>query len=70
MRLSNGRALGYAKYGFETGYPLTFMHGYFLCRLKSSAIDHIFRQRGICLIAPDSPGFGIYTVQPYRSIMN
>ena len=64
MRLSDGRTLGYAEYGCETGHPLMFMHGYPQCRLEPSTIDHIFRQRGIRVIAPERPGFGLSTVQP------
>ncbi|CAI7641297.1 unnamed protein product [Penicillium crustosum] len=70
MRLSDGRTLGYAEYGCKTGHPLMFMHGYPQCRLEASAIDHVFRQRGIRVIAPERPGFGLSTVQPNRRIMD
>ncbi|KAJ5827016.1 hypothetical protein N7447_003779 [Penicillium robsamsonii] len=70
MRLPDGRTLGYAKYGRETGYPLMFIHGYPQCRFEASALDHIFRQRGIRVIAPERPGFGLSTVQPNRRIMD
>ncbi|KXG48949.1 uncharacterized protein PGRI_028190 [Penicillium griseofulvum] len=70
MRLKDGRTLGYAEYGSETGFPLMFMHGYPQCRLEASAIEHIFHQRGIRVIAPERPGFGLSTVQPDRRIMD
>ncbi|CAI7583322.1 unnamed protein product [Penicillium viridicatum] len=70
MRLSDGRTLGYAEYGCKTGHPLMFMHGYPQCRLEASAIDHIFRQRGIRVIAPERLGFGLSTVQPNRRILD
>jgi pimeloyl-ACP methyl ester carboxylesterase len=70
MRLPNGRILGYAEYGCEKGYPLMFMHGYPSCRLEASAVDHIVRRRGIRMIAPERPGFGLSTVQPNRRIMD
>ncbi|KZN93213.1 hypothetical protein EN45_033860 [Penicillium chrysogenum] len=70
MRLSDGRTLGYAEYGCETGYPLMIMHGYPQCRLEASALDHIFRQRRIRVIAPERPGFGLSTGQPNRCIMD
>lgn len=39
MRLSDGRTLGYAEYGCETGHPLMFMHGYPQFRLEASGGD-------------------------------
>ncbi|CAG8071303.1 unnamed protein product [Penicillium nalgiovense] len=70
MRLSDGRTLGYAEYGCETGYPLVFMHGYPQCHLGASTLDHIFRQRRIRVIAPERPGFGLSTGQSDRRIMD
>lgn len=70
MRLSDGRTLGYAEYGCETGYPLVFMHGYPQCHLGASTLDHIFRQHRIRVIAPERPGFGLSTGQSDRHIMD
>lgn len=70
MRLPDGRTLGYAEYGCDTGYPLIFMHGYPQCRLEASAIESLFHRRGIRVIAPERPGFGLSTIQPNRRIMD
>lgn len=68
MRLPDGRTLGYAEYGSETGYPMMYMHGYPQSRLEASVMDHIFRRREIRVIAPERPGFGLSTFQPNRRI--
>lgn len=70
MRLPDGRTLGYAEYGPETGYPLMFLHGYPQCRYEGSIIEDILHQRGIRMIAPERPGFGLSTEQPNRRIMD
>ncbi|OQE05926.1 hypothetical protein PENVUL_c021G10365 [Penicillium vulpinum] len=46
------------------------VHGYPQCRLEASAVEHIFRQRGIRVIAPERSGFGVSTVRSNRRIMD
>ncbi|KAJ5748987.1 uncharacterized protein N7511_010683 [Penicillium nucicola] len=68
MRLPDGRILGYAEYGPETGYPLIYLHGYSQCRYEGSVIENVLHRHGIRMVAPDRPGFGLSTNQPNRRI--
>lgn len=70
MRLPDGRILGYAEYGPETGHPLVYLHGYPQSRYEGSVIESVLYRRGIRMIAPDRPGFGLSTDQPSRRIMD
>ncbi|KAH8653792.1 Alpha/Beta hydrolase protein [Xylariales sp. PMI_506] len=66
--LPDGRMLSYAEYGSPTGAPLFYFHGYPMSRLEAYGTDHMARARGIRVIAPDRPGFGLSSFQPDRRI--
>jgi pimeloyl-ACP methyl ester carboxylesterase len=68
LRLSDGRRLGYAEYGDPAGTPLLFFHGTPGSRRVARWADHVARRRGIRLIAPDRPGFGLSDFQPGRTL--
>ena len=68
LRLSDGRRLGYAEYGDPAGAPLLFFHGTPGSRRVARWADPVARRRGIRLIAPDRPGFGLSDVQPGRTL--
>lgn len=68
FRLPDGRKLGFAEYGCQTGHPLLFFHGFPSSRLESRPIDHIARRQNLRIIAPDRPGFGLSSPQPGRRI--
>ncbi|KAF1809842.1 alpha/beta hydrolase [Eremomyces bilateralis CBS 781.70] len=68
ITLADGRTLGYAEYGLSTGYPLFFLHGFPSSRLETYPLDRLALRRGIRIIAPDRPGFGLSTAQPDRRI--
>ena len=68
FHLPDGRIMGYAEYGCQTGYPLMFFHGFPSSRLEARGVEQIARRRHIRIIAPDRPGFGLSTFQPYRRI--
>lgn len=69
-RLPDGRTLGYAEFGCPNGRPLMWFHGFPMSRLDGWAADRIARRRGIRVIAPDRPGFGLSTFQPSRRIVD
>lgn len=68
LRLSDGRRLGYAEYGDHRGAPLLFFHGTPGSRRVARWADGAARRRGIRLIAPDRPGFGLSDFQPGRTL--
>ncbi len=70
MMLSDGRALAYAEYGDAAGAPFVFMHGVPSSRLAAAMFHEAACRRGIRLIAPDRPGYGLSDVQPGRTILD
>jgi pimeloyl-ACP methyl ester carboxylesterase len=68
LRLSDGRRLGYADYGDRDGVPVVFFHGTPGSRRIARCADQAARRRGIRLIAPDRPGFGLSDFQPGRTL--
>jgi pimeloyl-ACP methyl ester carboxylesterase len=68
LRLSGGRRLGYAEYGDRRGAPVMFFHGTPGSRRVAGWADEAARRRGIRLIAPDRPGFGLSDFQPGRTL--
>lgn len=56
--LSSGTPLSYSIYGDPDGAPLVAMHGSADCRLIWGLLDQAATDAGVCLIAPDRPGFG------------
>lgn len=67
LRLSDGRALGYAQYGQPDGRPLFFFHGTPGSRTLARLFDAVARRHGIRLIAPERPGFGHSDFLPGRT---
>jgi pimeloyl-ACP methyl ester carboxylesterase len=59
IRLRDGRWLGFAEYGDPQGIPLFAFHGTPGSRLMVQAADEPARARGVRVIAPDRPGFGL-----------
>ncbi len=69
LRLPDGRQLGYAEYGAPDGRPVLFFHGapgsrrsIFADMAKAAA------QRGLRLIAPERPGYGLSDPWSGRSV--
>jgi pimeloyl-ACP methyl ester carboxylesterase len=71
ITLADGRQLGYAEYGSSTGTPVLFCHGAPGSRLSIFAdMDQAAAQRGIRLISPDRPGYGLSTFKPSDSLLD
>lgn len=69
LRLPDGRRLGYAEYGAAEGMPMLFFHGapgsrhsIFADMAETAAL------RGVRLIAPDRPGYGLSDPLSGRSV--
>ena len=70
IRLPDGRQLGYAEYGDPKGMPLLFFHGTPGSRLRLSHIDHLARDLGVRVVAPERPGLGLSDFQPKRTLLD
>jgi pimeloyl-ACP methyl ester carboxylesterase len=68
LRLADGRRLGYAEYGARAGAPVMFFHGTPGSRRVARWAGAVARRRGIRLIAPDRPGFGLSDFQRGRTL--
>ena len=70
LRLNDGRALGYAEYGDPAGKPLFFFHGFPGSRMEARLTHAAASGRGVRVIAPDRPGFGLSDRKPGRAIID
>ncbi len=69
LTLSDGRQLGYTRYGAENGAPLLYLHGLPGSRLECQLIDKPARQLGISVVAVDRPGYGSTTPLTSNSLL-
>ncbi|MAR91502.1 MAG: hypothetical protein CML06_11575 [Pseudomonadales bacterium] len=67
--LSDGRQITYSDSGGPSDQVVVHCHGMFTCRLDP--VDHqVFRQRGLRLIIPDRPGYGLSDPLPNHSLLD
>ena len=59
LRLPDGRVIGYAEYGDPAGLPVLALHGTPGSRFMFALTDEAARERGLRLIAPERPGYGL-----------
>jgi pimeloyl-ACP methyl ester carboxylesterase len=58
-RLPDGRGIGYAEYGSVDGLPVIALHGTPGSRFMFALTDEGARARGLRIIAPERPGYGL-----------
>ena len=58
-RLPDGRRVGYADYGDPDGFPVFALHGTPGSRTMFRLADASAALKGLRLIAPDRPGYGL-----------
>lgn len=68
VELPDGRDLGYAEAGDPDGEPGLVFHGWPNCRTFAAAFDEVGRERGLRVIAPERPGFGVSDPDPDRGL--
>jgi len=68
LQLPDGRTVGYADYGPESGVPVIMCHGGPGSRLQPPGRVAQMQGVGVRLIGIDRPGYGLSTVQPDRTI--
>ncbi|WP_049898366.1 alpha/beta fold hydrolase [Halococcus agarilyticus] len=64
----DGRQLGYADCGDPDGDPLLVFHGFPNSRPFGALFDAAGRERGLRIIAPERPGFGVSDPAPDRAV--
>jgi pimeloyl-ACP methyl ester carboxylesterase len=70
LLLPDGRKLGYAQYGSQTGRAVLFMHGHPGSRLEAAHLHDLGLKLGARIIAPDRPGVGLSSPQPGRTLLD
>lgn len=68
LTLAGGATVSYAEYGALDGRPVLALHGAPACRLMFSVADAEAKARGLRLIAPDRPGYGLTTPDKRASL--
>lgn len=59
LHLADGRRIGFAEYGDRRGLPVLALHGTPGSRFMFALTDKGARQRGLRIIAPERPGYGL-----------
>jgi pimeloyl-ACP methyl ester carboxylesterase len=67
-RLADGRTIGYAEYGAPQGQAVIALHGTPGSRLIFAFTGAAARDRGLRIIAPDRPGYGLSDFRPCQSL--
>src|SRR5215469_1286918 len=68
LQLSDGRQLGYARYGRPGGEPILYFHGHPGSRLEARFAHAAASDAGFQVIALDRPGYGLSDFQAGRAI--
>ena len=68
LTLPDGRRLACAEYGDPNGLPVLALHGTPGSRLMFALANGAARVRGIRLIAPERPGYGLSDYRPSESL--
>ncbi len=70
IRLSDGRALGYAEYGDTEAKALFYFHGQPGSRIEARFLAEQAGELGLRLIGVDRPGIGLSSYQPGRRLVD
>ena|SRR2546423_6780177 len=70
LSLPDGRKLGYAQYGLQTGHAILYLHGLPGSRIEAAFLDTIAVRLEARIIAVDRPGYGWSSPHPNRTILD
>lgn len=70
LTLPNGRKLGYAQYGLQTGRTVFYLHGLPGSRIEAVAYDAMAVKLGARIFAVDRPGIGWSSPHSERTILD
>lgn len=68
LRLPDGRNIACAEYGHRSGLPVLALHGTPGSRLMFALAHKAARERGVRLIAPERPGYGLSDYRAAESL--
>ena len=68
LRLADGRRLGFAEYGAPDGHPVIALHGTPGSRYMFALIDEPARAKGLRIIAPERPGYGLSDLHQFETL--
>jgi pimeloyl-ACP methyl ester carboxylesterase len=69
VTLPDGRELGYAQYGSQTGRPVIILHGLAGSRFDAALFHEVGQQIDALVIGVDRPGMGWSSPHPTRSLL-
>ena len=70
ITLPDGRKLGYAQYGSQTGRPVILHHGLACSRLDAAFFHEVGQQLDARIIGVDRPGMGWSSPHPTRTLLD
>jgi hypothetical protein len=70
ISLPDGRKLGYAQYGSQTGRPIFVLHGVACSRFEAAYYHELGQELGARLIGVDRPGMGWSTTHLRRTLID
>ncbi len=66
--LANGQRMACRQWGDPQGKPVLYCHGFPACSLEAGLAHEAAREHGLCIIAPDRPGYGGSPYQVERTL--
>ena len=70
IQLNDGRRLGFAEFGSETGIPVFYFHGAATSRLELPFDEQDLIDQSVRVICTDRPGHGLSDFQPNRKLLD
>jgi pimeloyl-ACP methyl ester carboxylesterase len=70
LTLPDGRKLGYAQYGSQTGRPVILLHGLAGSRFDAAFFHEVGQQLDARVIGVDRPGMGWSSPHPTRTLLD
>ncbi|KAH8592894.1 alpha/beta hydrolase fold protein [Bisporella sp. PMI_857] len=70
LALPDGRKLGYAQYGSQTGRPILLLHGIPGSRIDGAFFDELAQKVNARIITADRPGLGWSSPHPGRTLLD
>lgn len=68
IKLKDGRRLGYAQHGMQTGKAVFLIHGLPGSRIDGAWFHNDAKQLGLRIITVERPGYGLSSPSPKRKI--
>lgn len=70
LELPDGRLMCFGRFGDTQGRPVLFLHGFPGSRTQAAMVSEQAKNKHVCLIAPDRPGFGFSEFCSSRELSN